>query len=330
MELKPDIWRVVFGKRLHTVETVQTYWFLPLRRTGPWKKALRFQRSPTSSWSSPSLEQFFADDALIKLARFGWAGEPPIYIPSQRRARNPCSEADIRRSRTRFRLHRPGFRRPGNPKTVPDPCFRQEVRTDNVCPHVHEYLHPKGSSDKPAIWNCWSTGGAARASAPLGLRMGGVRPGQMLEIEVGGTWSRRCWRGRAFLTAAGRPEDCSTWEAKERRSMWGWTCVAGRRGWLAGQLRLDHLRVGMRPPRRPTNRAGSPIAASSPRDAPQAVTRRLGRTGRPARGVLPRLPVTRISPSSRAVIRRRRRGRPVRPGAPEESAARTSLGRGRR
>ena len=154
MELKPDIWHVAFsGNGYTTVETVQTYWLYRCAELALEKGFDGFEVISHIQLVLPlSPEQFFADDAPIKPARSAGPVYTPIYIPSGNGARKPLLEADIRLLKNPISVAPPRVFDALELKTVLDPyVFGKKCSTDNVCPHVHEYLHPKGKFDKPAI-----------------------------------------------------------------------------------------------------------------------------------------------------------------------------------
>jgi hypothetical protein len=150
-QLKEDIWRVRFGGNGFTTrETAQTYWLYRCAEITLEKGYQGFEILSHIQLVLPvPADVFFQTEAGFSRTA------TPIYIPIYTDESNkPRIEADIRLLRRPFQAAPPKVFDAAELKTALEPRVKGEKcsageTSNNVCPHVHEYLHPKGKFDKP-------------------------------------------------------------------------------------------------------------------------------------------------------------------------------------
>ncbi len=156
LNIKDDVWRVSFGGNGYTTrETAQTFWLyrcaeLTLKNGYDGFEIL----SQIQLVMEVSPEQFFNTESKIIPTRGGGA---PIFIPMYiDQSHKPLVQADIRMLKKPFEISPPKVFDATQLKTALEPYMvgkecETKSSSGNVCPHVHEYLFPKGKFDKIGI-----------------------------------------------------------------------------------------------------------------------------------------------------------------------------------
>jgi hypothetical protein len=152
LQIKDNIWRVGFGGNGFTTrETVQTYWLYRSADLAIEKGYDGFEILSQIQLVIPlSPEQFFGTESPIRKTKGA-----PVYIPVYTGQTNhPAIEADLRFLKKPFEPAPPRIFDARELKAALDQYVNGKKcdlnsTTGNVCPHVHEYLFPKGKFDKP-------------------------------------------------------------------------------------------------------------------------------------------------------------------------------------
>ncbi len=155
LQLKEDIWRIGFsGNGYTTHETAQTYWLYRCSELALEKGFDGFELLSNIQLVLPfSPEQFFGTQEGFKPTK----NAAPVYVPIYTdQSRFPRIEADIRFLKKPFEPAPPKVFDAHELKSTLDPIMQTEKcsaggTSGNVCPHLHEYLFPKGKFDTPQI-----------------------------------------------------------------------------------------------------------------------------------------------------------------------------------
>ncbi len=148
LQIRDDIWRVQFsGNGFTTRETVQTYWLYRAAELTLEKGYEGFELLSQIPLVRPSRsDAVYAGESFFVRTAAG-----PVYIPiySGNRSNHPLIEGDIRLLRKPFESSPPKIFDAELLKGVLDPHVHgtkceTSSRSGNVCPHVHDYLFPKG------------------------------------------------------------------------------------------------------------------------------------------------------------------------------------------
>ena len=146
-QLREDIWRIKYsGNGFTTRESVQTYWL--------YRSATLTLEKGYDGFEVLSQIPFVRSPDLID----GYAGEgffvrtaQPVYIPiyTETGSSHPIIEGDIRLIKKPFQPSPPkvfdaATLKAALDKFVNGPKCDVAETTGNVCPHVHDYLQPKG------------------------------------------------------------------------------------------------------------------------------------------------------------------------------------------
>ena len=159
MQINTDVWRVTFsGNGYTTRESVQTYWLYRSAELALEKGYDGFEILSNIQLVMPvSPEELFGTKNDFVPTKGG--GGAPVYIPIYGGGggmSHPRIEADILMLRKPIEGQPPRvFDARELRSTLEKHVFGQncdeKTKTGNVCPHVHEYLFPKGKFEKQGI-----------------------------------------------------------------------------------------------------------------------------------------------------------------------------------
>ena len=148
LQIKDDVWRVRFGANGFTTrETAQTYWLYRAAELALEKGYEGFELLSQIPLVRPGhSDTLYANESFFVRTAGG-----PIYIPiySGNQSNHPLIEGDIRLLKTPFETAPPKIFDAALLKAALDVYVRgtkceTNSRGGNVCPHVHDYLFPKG------------------------------------------------------------------------------------------------------------------------------------------------------------------------------------------
>ncbi len=142
--LEDNIWRITFsGNGYATRETVQTYWVYHCSEVALKNGFEGFEiLSHIQLTKNITPEEYFSSSSPYK--KSGGYVYVPMYIEESYK---PHIEADIRLLKSPFESNPPKVFDANELKTALEPIVMSKEKCDlgNVCPHVHKYLHPKGT-----------------------------------------------------------------------------------------------------------------------------------------------------------------------------------------
>lgn len=148
LQIKDEVWRVRFGGNGFTTrETAQTYWLYRAAELTLEKGYEGFELLSQIPLVKPSRsDAVYANESFFIRTAGG-----PVYIPiySGNQSNHPLIEGDIRLLKKPFETVPPKIFDAALLKAVLDPHVQgtnceTKSKSGNVCPHVHEYLFPKG------------------------------------------------------------------------------------------------------------------------------------------------------------------------------------------
>ena len=148
MQVREDVWRVRFGGNGYTTrETAQTYWLFRAADLALEKGYDGFELLS----QIPLVRPKYPDNEYAYESFFVRTAAGPVYIPiySGDQSNHPLIEGDIRLLKRPFEASPPKVFDAAALKTALDPYVNGKKcdlnsTSGNVCPHVHEYLFPKG------------------------------------------------------------------------------------------------------------------------------------------------------------------------------------------
>ena len=170
LELRPDAWRITFsGNGYTTKETAQTYWLyrsadLALEKGYDGFEILsdmhfvmdtphnHFARTPgfadelaqAGAWRGDLASRMACSPTNLPCRRYA-RGSTFVYIPGGSGVAKPAYEGDIHLLKRPFTGAPPKVFDARALKAAIDPYLQGEkCGVGNICPHVHEYLLPKG------------------------------------------------------------------------------------------------------------------------------------------------------------------------------------------
>jgi hypothetical protein len=145
-ELEPGIWRVHYAGNGYTnYETVQTYFLYRCAELSLEKGYDGFEILSNIRLVEPR-------PVGRRPVRLAANGSTTIFVPSYSGGGfKPGLEADIRLLKQPFTPAPPKIFNAAALKNVLEPLVQgPKCRSGNVCPHVHHYLYPPDTNDKPA------------------------------------------------------------------------------------------------------------------------------------------------------------------------------------
>ena len=148
LQIKDEVWRVRFGANGFTTrETAQTYWLYRAAELTPEQGYEGFELLS----QIPLVRSSHSDTVYANESSFLRVAAGPVYIPiySGNQQNHPLIEGDIRLLKKPFETTPPKIFDATLLRAVLDPHVRgtkceMTSRSGNVCPHVHDYLFPKG------------------------------------------------------------------------------------------------------------------------------------------------------------------------------------------
>ncbi len=150
--LEGNIWRITFsGNGYATRETVQTYWLYRCSEVALDNGFDGFEiLSNIQLTQNISPENYFGSSSPYRKTGGGGYVYVPMYIEDSYK---PHMEADIRLIKKPFEQEPPKIFDAHELKSALEPLVKSEEKCDggNVCPHVHKYLHPKGTFDETGL-----------------------------------------------------------------------------------------------------------------------------------------------------------------------------------